>query len=172
MPLYLLLLLLFFLLFCSRLCQRKCKCFLFLSNQEQTSLYMNWYEEDYWGLAVVWGQWKCVCVCVSLFRHRHGMLQEMNWKSWWSPKSSMGILQFGSWVQWFLRRVSKSHGTWVSYCEFVVILSSLLLLRCFRCSRSLSLVHHVGRFAYVSCERRTRPVFEANNFFMNKAALD
>jgi hypothetical protein len=39
----------------------------------------------------------------------------------------MGTLQFGSWVQWFLRRVSRSHGTWVSYCEFVVILSSLLL---------------------------------------------
>ncbi len=102
--------------------------FLFLSNQEQTSLYMNWYEEDNWSLAVVWGQWKCVCVCVCLFRRRHGMLQEMNWKSWWSSKSFMGTLQFGSWVQWLLRRLSRSHGTWVSYCEFVVILSSLLLL--------------------------------------------
>jgi hypothetical protein len=40
----------------------------------------------------------------------------------------MGTLQFGSWVQWLLRRLSRSHGTWVSYCEFVVILSSLLLL--------------------------------------------
>jgi hypothetical protein len=46
----------------------------------------------------------------------------------------MGTLQFGSWVQWFLRRVSRSHGTWVSYCEFVVILSSFLLLKCFKCS--------------------------------------
>jgi hypothetical protein len=28
------------------------------------------------------------------------------------------------------------------------------------------------RFAYVSCERRMRPVSEANNFSINRAALD
>jgi hypothetical protein len=59
----------------------------------------------------------------------------------------------------------------LSICPLCV-LGERWLLENFRCSRSLSLVHHVGRFASVSCERRTGPVSEANNFFMNRAALD